>query len=238
MMEKDTRGIWIPFEIWECADLSPMQRILLAKIHNLSQKDGACWAGDEFLAEQLVCTPQYIRKMRKDLCETNYLACEGYGHKRKMTVLVEATTVASNDWNKQLQLQKKQQSLQKLQPQLQVKATTVAQSKDYSKEKSKEQVKKEEAIVLPWTSETFSHIWGEWKEDRRERKIKKYTRRGELAALHKLHNETNGDEQQAIEAIQLAIANQWQGIFPRPKKATPKGPSRDEFNNYLKNGII
>src|SRR5210317_171686 len=141
MMEKDTRGIWIPFEIWECADLSPMQRILLAKIHNLSQKDGACWAGDEFLAEQLVCTPQYIRKMRKDLCETNYLACEGYGHKRKMTVLVEATTVASNDWNKQLQLQKKQQSLQKKQPQLQVKATTVAQSKDYSKEKSKEQVK-------------------------------------------------------------------------------------------------
>jgi hypothetical protein len=128
--------------------------------------------------------------------------------------------------------------LQKKQPQLQVKATTVAQSKDYSKEKSKEQVKKEEAIVLPWTSETFSHIWEEWKEDRRERKIKKYTRRGELAALHKLHNETNGDEQQAIEAIQLAIANQWQGIFPRPKKASPKSPSRDEFNNYLKNGII
>ena len=206
MDTNENKGIWIPFEIWECADLSPMQRILLSKIYNLSQKDGVCWAGDEFLADQLVCTPQYIRKMRKDLCETNYLACEGYGHRRKMTVLVEATTVA--------------------------------QSIELSKEKSKEQVKKEEAIVLPWTSETFSHIWEEWKEDRRERKIKKYTRRGELAALHKLHNETNGDEQQAIEAIQLAIANQWQGIFPRPKKASPKGPSRDEFNNYLKNGII
>jgi hypothetical protein len=238
MMEKDTRGIWIPFEIWECADLSPMQRILLAKIHNLSQKDGACWAGDEFLAEQLVCTPQYIRKMRKDLCETNYLACEGYGHKRKMTVLVEATIGTSNNWNKQLQLQKKQQSLQKLQPQLQVEATTVAQSIELSKEKSKEQVKKEEAIVLPWNSERFADIWNEWKQDRKERRIKKYTRRGELAALHKLHNETNGDEQQAIEAIQLAIANQWQGIFPRPKKAGTSAPNRDQLETYLKYGTL
>jgi len=238
MMEKDTRGIWIPFEIWECADLSPMQRILLSKIYNLSQKDGACWAGDEFLADQLVCTPQYIRKMRKDLCETNYLACEGYGHKRKMTVLVEATIGTSNDWNKQLQLQKKQQSLQKLQPQLQVEATTVAQSIELSKEKSKEQVKKEEAIVLPWNSERFADIWNEWKQDRKERRIKKYTRRGELAALHKLHNETNGDEQQAIEAIQLAIANQWQGIFPRPKKTGTSAPNRDQLEAYLKYGTL
>jgi hypothetical protein len=238
MDTNENKGIWIPFEIWECADLSPMQRILLSKIYNLSQKDGVCWAGDEFLADQLVCTPQYIRKMRKDLCETNYLACEGYGHRRKMTVLVEATIGTSNDWNKQLQLQKKQQSLQKLQPQLQVEATTVAQSIELSKEKSKEQVKKEEAIVLPWNSERFADIWKEWKEDRRERKIKKYTRRGELAALHKLHNETNGDEQQAIEAIQLAIANQWQGIYPRPKKAGTSAPNRDQLETYLKYGTL
>ena len=237
-MENENKGIWIPFEIWECADLSPMQRILLAKIHNLSQKDGACWAGDEFLAEQLVCTPQYIRKMRKELCETNYLACEGYGHKRKMTVLIEATNGTSNDWNKQLQLQKKQQSLQKLQPQLQVEATTVAQSKDYSKEKSKEQVKKEQEIHLPWDSKTFSHIWSEWKADRKERKIKNYTHRGELAALHKLYNETNGNEQHAIEAIQQAIANQWQGIFPRAKKADPKPPDREQLERYLRTGSL
>lgn len=237
-MENENKGIWIPFEIWELADLSPMQRILLAKIHALSQKDGVCWAGDEYLAEALVCTPQYIRKMRKDLCETEYIACEGYGHKRKMTVLLKATNVASNDWNKQPQLQELQQSLQVEATTVAKVATTVAQSIETSKEKSKEQVKKEEPIVLPWSSETFSHIWDEWKADRRERKIKKYTRRGELAALHKLHNETNGDEQQAIEAIQLAIANQWQGIFPRPKKASPKRPSRDEFDNYIRNGII
>lgn len=237
-MDRELKGIWIPFEIWECADLSVMQRILLAKIHNLSQKDGACWAGDEFLAEQLVCTPQYIRKMRKELCETNYLACEGYGHRRKMTVLVEATDGTSNKWNKQQLLQKKQQPLQKLQQQLQVEATTVAQSIEYSKEKSKEQVKKEEEIVLPWDSETFSHIWEEWKQDRRERRIKKYTRRGELAALHKLHNETNGNEQHAIEAIQQAIANQWQGIYPRAKKADPKPPNRDQLETYLKYGTL
>ena len=139
MDNNENKGIWIPFEIWELADLSPMQRILLAKIHSLSHKDGSCWAGDEYLAETLVCTPQYIRKMRKDLCETHYLACEGYGHTRKMTVIIEATIGTSNERNKQLQLQKKQQSLQKKQPQLQLEATTVAQTIDVTKEKNKEQ---------------------------------------------------------------------------------------------------
>ena len=46
-------GIWIPQEIWLLDDLSPMQRILLSKIHALSHKDGSCWAGDDFLAESL-----------------------------------------------------------------------------------------------------------------------------------------------------------------------------------------
>ena len=114
-------GIWIPQEIWLLDDLSPMQRILLSKIHALSHKDGSCWAGDDFLAESLGVSSQYIRKMRKDLCETEYIKCEGYGHRRKMTVLVEATIGTSNDRNKQQSLQEEELSLQKLQLLLQKK---------------------------------------------------------------------------------------------------------------------
>ena len=89
-------GIWIPQEIWLLDDLSPMQRILLSKIHALSHKDGSCWAGDDFLAESLGVSSQYIRKMRKELCETAHIKCEGYGHRRKMT-----RTCRSNYRNKQ-----------------------------------------------------------------------------------------------------------------------------------------
>ena len=45
MDNNENKGIWIPFEIWELADLSPMQRILLAKIHSLSHKDGSSGPG-------------------------------------------------------------------------------------------------------------------------------------------------------------------------------------------------
>ena len=125
MDNNENKGIWIPFEIWELADLSPMQRILLAKIHSLSHKDGSCWAGDEYLAETLVCTPQYIRKMRKDLCETHYLACEGYGHKRKMTVIIEATIGTSNDTEQATTVAKEATIVAK-------EATTVATRSNYS----------------------------------------------------------------------------------------------------------
>ena len=64
-MKQKFNGIWIPEEIWELENLNPMQRIFLSKVHALSQKDGSCWAGDDFLAEALRVSPQYVRKMRQ-----------------------------------------------------------------------------------------------------------------------------------------------------------------------------
>ena len=138
-MKQKFNGIWIPEEIWELEDLNPMQRIFLSKVHALSQKDGLCWAGDDFLAEALRVSPQYVRKMRQTLCESEYLECQGYGHQRKMTInlkVKEATTVATKKTKKQPQLQKKQPQLQDLQPEAQLKATTVAKSIDYTIEQN------------------------------------------------------------------------------------------------------
>lgn len=227
-MEKSNQGIWIPFEIWELADLSPMQRILLAKIHALSQKDGVCWAGDEYLAESLVCTPQYIRKMRKDLCETQYISCEGYGHQRKMTVLVKATTVASNDWNKQLQLQELQQSLQVEATTVAKVATTVAQSIEHNIEENIEQVKSRRFSPpnLEECMSTFEETGST--SDEGEKFFNFYTSKGWLVGRAKMKDwkaaarnwiKRNNDEQ-------------------RHKNSTKTSPSRDEFDNYIRHGII
>lgn len=226
-MENENKGIWIPFEIWELADLSPMQRILLAKIHALSQKDGACWAGDEYLAEALVCTPQYIRKMRKDLCETEHISCEGYGHRRKMTVLVKATTVASNDWNKQPQLQELQQSLQVEATTVAKVATTVAQSIEPSIDYTKEQVKSRrfKAPTLQECMERFEEAGSS--ADEGEKFFNFYESKGWMIGRNKMKDWN-------------AAARNWikRNNDERQKTGTKTSPSRDEFDNYIRHGII
>jgi len=226
MDNNENKGIWIPFEIWELADLSPMQRILLAKIHSLSHKDGSCWAGDEYLAETLVCTPQYIRKMRKDLCETHYLACEGYGHKRKMTVIIEATIGTSNDRNKQLQLQKKQQSLQKKQPQLQLEATTVAQTIDVTIEKNKEQLKRSR-FSPPSIEECMDKFEKAGSStDEGEKFHNFYESKGWMVGKSKMKN------------WEAAARNWIKRNNDEQRTTTKKAPSRDQLENYLKHGTI
>lgn len=225
-MEREFKGVWIPKEVWLNKDLSLTEKALLAEIDSFSGEGKAFYKSNETIQEEYKVSRPTISKALKKLEGMGFIKVEFDGRRRKVTYQADRKIFTGR--RKEIYGQT-------------VKNFPAAGKNSTSINTVKEQVKeqsKEEAIVLPWTSESFSHIWEEWKEDRRERKIKKYTRRGELAALHKLHNETNGDEEQAIEAIQLAIANQWQGIFPRPKKASPKSPSRDEFDNYLKNGII
>ena len=227
-MENENKGIWIPFEIWELADLSPMQRILLAKIYALSQKDGVCWAGDNYLAESLVCTPQYIRKMRKDLCETQYISCEGYGNKRKMTVLLKATTVASNDWNKQPQLQELQQTLQVEATNVAKVATTVAQTIESTIDNTKKQVKSRR-FKPPSLEECMTNFEDAGSTtDEGEKFFNFYESKGWMVGRSKMKNwkaaarnwiKRNNDEQ-------------------RHKNSTKTSPSREEFDNYIQNGII
>jgi len=135
-------GIWIPSDVWEL-DLPPLHRVFLARLIALSKQDGASWAGDEFLAESLRCTPQHVRKMRRQLEGSGHIVTEGYGHKRRLTVEV-APTVAkvapvgtSNHRNKQPEAQELQPQAQELQPQLRQEATTVAESIEENR-KSKE----------------------------------------------------------------------------------------------------
>lgn len=225
-MEREFKGVWIPKEVWLNKELSLTEKALLAEIDSFSGEGKAFYKSNETIQEEYKVSRPTISKALKKLEGLGFIKVEFDGRRRKVTYQADRKIFTGRRKESYGQTVKNFPSAGK-------NSTSINTVKEQVKEQSKE-----EAIVLPWTSETFSHIWEEWKEDRRERKIKKYTRRGELAALHKLHNETNGDEQQAIEAIQLAIANQWQGIFPRPKKATPKSPSRDEFDNYLKNGII
>jgi hypothetical protein len=130
---QEGNGIWIPAEIW-ALDLPPLHRVFLARLAALSKQDGASWAGDDFLAESLRCTPQHVRKMRHQLEQSGHIVTEGYGHKRRLTVEVAPTGArvapigTSNQRRKQPQAQELQPEAQKLRPEMRQEATTVAES--------------------------------------------------------------------------------------------------------------
>ena len=211
-------GIWIPAEVWEL-DLPPLHRVFLARLMALSKQDGASWAGDEFLALSLRCTPQHVRKMRLQLEASGHIITHGYGHNRRLSVEV-APVVASNQRSKQPEAQKLQPEAQELQPQLRQEATTVAQSIEENRI-SKEVVKtnaRAREVVWPFDSDQFMNAWKEWEADRRERRIKPYTTRGLQTALHRLQQISEYNEGIAIRIISQSIANGWQGLFPLDDK--------------------
>lgn len=97
------------------------------------------------------------------------------------------------------------------------------QVKKYNREVSKSLSKE---VVLPFEGDEFQKIWDIWIQERKDRRIKKYTPRGEQAALHQLQTLSNNDEQQAIRIIQQSIANGWQGLFPL-KTSTARDSNQD-----------
>jgi len=218
----EANGIWLPAEIW-ALDLPPLHRVFLARLSALSKQDGASWAGDDFLAESLRCTPQHVRKMRRQLEDSGHIVTEGYGHKRRLTVELAPTgakvapTGTSNQRRKQPEAQELQPEAQKLRLQMRQEATTVAESIEenrISKEVVKKAVKKEEPILMPFEGERFAEVWATWKGYKKEEKRFSYKSRvSEQEALSKLQKLSNNDEQRAIEIIQQSIANGWSGFF-------------------------
>lgn len=108
-------------------------------------------------------------------------------------------------------------------------------SKALQIEKLNKEVNREdnrEKVFLPFNSDQFKSLWTEWKKDRKERRIKNYTQRGEQAVLKKLYDATNGNEADAIERIEIAIANQWQGlVFGESKNSRTKRGGKASFES-------
>jgi len=247
-------GIWIPADVWGL-DLPPLHRVFLARLIALSKQDGASWAGDEFLAESLRCTPQHVRKMRRQLEESGHIVTEGYGHKRRLSVELAPTgakvapTGTSNHRRKQPEAQELQPQAQELQPQMRQEATTDAESIEENRT-SKELVKKEHEpkieIVMPWESEAFADAWREWKEYKRvEKRFTFKSPKTEQTALHKLYQDAEGNEQLAIYAIGASVAAGWTGLIVSPNirrefyaKHQPSGEIEftAEYLQFLKEG--
>lgn len=57
------KGVWIPKSIWNAADLTWMEKCLLAEINSLEDdKVGGCFASNAYLAKRFHTSPSYIAK--------------------------------------------------------------------------------------------------------------------------------------------------------------------------------
>ena len=78
---------------------------------------------------------------------------------------------------------------------------------DMDKDKDKDQ------IIFPFDSDEFKEVWDLWMKFRAENKWIKYKKIGMQAALNKLSEISNGNEQEAIKIINNSIANSYRGFF-------------------------
>ena len=94
-------------------------------------------------------------------------------------------------------------------------------------------------ISMPFDSNNFVYWWDTWKQERKDRKYKAYTQRGEQGALHKLTDDARGDENVAIQIIQQSIVNGWRGLFPLKSQSYKDGKSvsqsfdRNKLQSYI-----
>lgn len=222
-----SRAIYIPAEIWQLKELSLAERVLLSEIAYLHQQELGCIAGNDYFAQLLGVSKESVKK---------------YLIKLKRLELVEI--VKESSVRKLLPGRvKSYPEVGKILPDAEVKSypgmgkilphTNI----EYSYRDKNIDIEEEDSVITyPFDTKEFKDIWQIWLDERKQQRIKKYTARGEQAALHNLQKISNDDEETAIQIIKQSIAQGWRGLFPlkqqRAAASTPKYDS-DELRAYI-----
>lgn len=97
--------------------------------------------------------------------------------------------------------------------------------------------KKEEILYFPFESEEFKNMWSLWKTYKKdEHKFTYKSRLSEQAALKKIGELANGNEQDGIAIIEASIANGYKGLFKLNENKN--GKSITEIPTELRNSEV
>lgn len=220
-----SRGVYIPPEVWAIKELSLAERVLVSEIATLSSDDRVCFASNAYFAELLGCSRESIKKYLSHLKRSGIIDIS-----KEQT----ARTIEIKGY-KYLPMEGKKlpNPRVKIYPNKGKKLPSTIY-RDTSKSIEEGVKKKEVEVVLPFNSIEFTNTWALWLDERKERKLKSYTKRGEQAALHNLQKISNNEEQRAIEIVRQSIAQGWQGLFPLKGGANTKPKlSYNELSDYI-----
>lgn len=102
-------------------------------------------------------------------------------------------------------------------------ALDLVKQKESESKPIKRKEKKREEIIYPFASQKFSIAWLAWKDYKKdEHRFTYKTKTSEQAALKKLADDSNNNEQTAILMIEASIANGWKGIFKLNEKTNER----------------
>ena len=98
--KREFKGIWIPKEIWLNAELSAIEKIILAEINSLDGDDG-CYASNAYLAKFCQCSESYVSKAIAKLQKLKHIKVTSFdGRQRKIkSSLAEFTNQSSKVCN-------------------------------------------------------------------------------------------------------------------------------------------
>lgn len=86
-MKREWQGTWIPKEIWNCRELSWMDKCLWAEIRNLeSDEVGGCYASDAYFAEMFGSTGSSIRNKICKLTKLGFIRKASYDGRTRVMV--------------------------------------------------------------------------------------------------------------------------------------------------------
>lgn len=73
MEQRLVKGIWIPIEIWEAADLSWNEKILLMEIDSFTSQGKDCFISDEYISSLIGISERSARTMLSNLITKGYI---------------------------------------------------------------------------------------------------------------------------------------------------------------------
>lgn len=82
-MERQTKGVWIPIEIWESKELTWNEKILFLEIDSFTSKDKDCFFSNEYIANLLGVTENSANRILSSLISKGYVIKTAFDGRRR-----------------------------------------------------------------------------------------------------------------------------------------------------------
>jgi hypothetical protein len=221
-MERQFKGIWIDAEIWLHPKLSAVDKVLLADIHSFTGNGKTFYKTNDTLADELFVSVKTVSRSMKKLSEMGLIRIGGTKRKRLVWSLYQSGQIDQDTGHNVLHTSQNVPSDGTNCPTTNTKTNTTTNTTT------------KEELVYPFEDERFKTAWAEWIQERRDRKLRKFTFKGEQAALKNLGEISNLDLETAIAIINQSIAHNYQGLFPiKHDKRTSKKFDSLKYRDYL-----
>tara|TARA_R100000541_G_scaffold16870_1_gene26531 strand:- start:1687 stop:2370 length:684 start_codon:yes stop_codon:yes gene_type:complete len=207
-------GVWIPIEIWELSELTLLERYILSDISSFHSSNKTYFKTNSKLAEECKVSRSSITRAISNLVLTEHIKIKQSSPVRKLVPSqIDAPPSQIDAPPSQIDAPPTQIDS----PPSQIDAHI---NKVISKRISKEINTITKEVVFPFQNNEFIEAWSIWILERKEKKLKNYTQRGEQSALHNLQKISGDNYKTAIQIINNSITHGWQGLFALKEQKT------------------